>query len=301
MSSNDRSGAGAEARAHEIRAQPVRKPGLWVLSIVSVAFVLFVLWTLLTSPNVHWDVVGHYVFSVPILQGLLVTIQLTILCEVLGVSLGVVVAVMRLSQSTILRTLSAAYTWFFRSIPLLVQLIFWFNLGLLFPKLGFPPLMFSTNDLINGFVAAALGLTLHEAAYNGEIVRGGILAVDKGQVEASQALGMNRLLSLRRIVLPQAIRVIIPPLGNQFISLLKNTSLVAFIAGGDLLSTAQNIYAGNFEVIALLVVASLWYLTIVSIGSFLQSRLELRFGRGVAGSAKRAPRRRRQPSTVATS
>ncbi len=273
----------------EIRAKPVPRRGLWVFTLVIVLIVTFIGWTFATSPNVHWDVIARYQFSNAILQGLLVTVELALICEVTGLVLGVGLAVMRLSSSTVLSWLSALYVWVFRSIPLLVQLILWFNLGLLFPRLGIPgtSFIFETNDLLTGFVAAVLGLTLHEAAYNAEIVRGGILAVDQGQVEAAQALGMSRWLSLRRVVLPQAIRVIVPTAGNQFISLVKNTSLVAFIAGGDLLSTAQNIYSGNFEVVALLLVASLWYLLLVSITSVMQSRLERRFGRGTMPSTTR--------------
>lgn len=256
---------------------------------MAIAFAAFLVWTFATSPNVHWEVIAHYQFSGAILGGLLVTIKLTALCEVTGLALGIALAVLRLSASRVLSALSALYVWVFRSVPLLVQLILWFNLGLLFPRLGIPgtAAIISTNDLINGFVAAVLGLTLHEAAYNAEIVRGGILAVDHGQVEAAQALGMTRLLALRRVVLPQALRVIVPPAGNQFISLLKNTSLVAFIAGGDLLSTATNIYAGNFEVVALLLVVSAWYLLLVSLTSLLQGRLERRFGRGTTMTTDR--------------
>lgn len=279
------------APQNEIRAKPVPRPGLWALTVVAVLVAAFLVWTFASSPNVHWDVIANYQFADAILQGLLVTLKLAVICEITGLLLGIGLAVMRLSSSRVLSWLSGIYVWVFRSVPLLVQLVLWFNLGLLFPNIGIPGTSFvvETNDVITGFVAALLGLTLHEAAYNAEIVRGGIAAVDRGQVEAAQALGMNRALLLRRVVLPQALRVIVPPAGNQFISLLKNTSLVAFIAGGDLLSTAQNIYSGNFEIIALLIVASLWYLLLVSITSFLQGRLERHIGRSSAQSSK--PRR----------
>ena len=295
--SGNLAGTSRDHDAGIIRARPVKKPGLWVLTVAAIGFVVLVLWTLATSPNMHWDVIFSYLFPPPILNGAFVTLQLTVISEALGITLGILLAVMHLSSSRILATLSAVYLWTFRSIPLLVQLIFWFNLGLLFPQLGIPgtPFTLSTNDLINGFIAALLGLTLHEAAYQSEIVRGGILAVDSGQVEAAQSLGMSRFLSLRRIVLPQAIRVIIPPMGNQLISLLKGTSLVAFIAGGDLMTSAQNVYAANFEVVALLVVASLWYLALVSLGTFFQRRIERRFNRGIRGSASRNPRLTTQP------
>lgn len=272
----------------EIRAKPVPRPGLWALTVVAVLVAAFLVWTFASSPNVHWNVIAKYQFSSAILQGLLVTVKLAVICEIIGLLLGIGLAVMRLSSSRVLSWLSGIYVWGFRSVPLLVQLILWFNLALLFPHIGMPGTSFvvQTNHIITGFIAALLGLTLHEAAYNAEIVRGGITAVDGGQVEAAQALGMNRALLLRRVVLPQALQVIVPPAGNQFISLLKNTSLVAFISGGDLLSTAQNIYSGNFEVIALLIAASLWYLLLVSITSVLQGRLERRFGRSSARPTK---------------
>jgi polar amino acid transport system permease protein len=191
--------------------------------------------------------------------------------------LGVLLAVMRLSPSPVLRLFSAGYTWLLRGTPLLVQILLWGNLALLFQHIG----PFDTNRLITPFVASVIALGLNEAAYMAEIVRAGVLSVDQGQVDASLALGMSRALAMRRILLPQALRVIIPPAGNQFISLLKASSLVAIIAGHDLMSTAQNIAAQNYRTIEMLLVASLWYLLIVSVLNVLQRMLEQRLGRSV--------------------
>lgn len=233
------------------------------------------------NPNLEWRVVWHYLFASAILHGLQVTVELTVICQSIGIILGVILATMRLLPNKALSIPAWIYVWFFRGVPLLIQLIFWYNLGFLFPRMGVPFLGISvkTNSVINGFVAAILGLGLNEGAYMAEIVRGGTLAVDAGQFEAAQALGMTKLLTLRRIILPQAMRVIIPPTGNRVISLLKDTSLVAFIAGGDLLTTVQNVYTSNFEVIPLLVVAAAWYLFVVSIATVLQHYLENHFKR----------------------
>jgi polar amino acid transport system permease protein len=193
---------------------------------------------------------------------------------------------MRTSGNKLLEIAAGAYLWFFRGTPLLVQLIFWFNFALLFPKLG-PAIVFGpsapgwdTNQVISWFVAALLGFGLHEAAYMSEIVRGGFLAIDSGQREAAQALGMNSWSVFRRVTLPQALRIIVPPTMNQFINLFKATSLVAFIAGNDLLSSVQKIYGQNFLVIPLLLVASIWYLAIVTVATVGQHYIERRLGRG---------------------
>ncbi|UYM06354.1 amino acid ABC transporter permease [Solicola gregarius] len=237
------------------------------------------------SPNMHWPDVFDYLFSKTIMLGVLITIQLTILCMMLGTVLGLLVAIMRMSSSVFLRSAAAGYVWFFRGTPVLVQLIFWYNLSLLFPRIGlFVPFTdvggsAATNSVISALMASVLGLGLNVGAYMAEIFRGGILAVDPGQVEAATALGMHRSRVLRKIVLPQAMRVVIPPSGNQFIDLMKATAMVAFIAGGDLLTRTQQIYSMNFLVIPLLVVASLWYLALTTLATVGQHFLERRFGR----------------------
>jgi polar amino acid transport system permease protein len=193
--------------------------------------------------------------------------------------LGVVLAVMRISSSAILRVASGAYTWLVRGTPLLVQILIWGNLALLFEYLG----PFRTNDVMTPFVASVIALGLNEAAYMAEIVRAGILAVEHGQIDASLALGMSRRLAMRRIILPQALRVIVPPAGNQFISLLKATSLVSVIAGGDLLTAAENIASANLHTLELMLVATFWYLVLTTITSVAQHFAERRLGRAHAG------------------
>jgi polar amino acid transport system permease protein len=227
------------------------------------------------------------------------TLQLTVLAMFFGILLGVITAVMRLSPIKILSSVAWAYTWFFRGTPLLVQIIFWFNLGALFPTIdiGIPligPTLYSgdSNVLITPFVAALLGLALNEGAYMSEIVRGGILSVDHGQNEAAAALGMRQTKIMRRIVLPQAMRVIVPPTGNQVIGMLKSTALVSVTSTAELLYTVQQVYNQNFQTIPLLIVASLWYLIITSILSVGQYYLERRFARGTRKALPPTPLQR---------
>jgi polar amino acid transport system permease protein len=261
--------------------------GWWIVVAFVALCVGGIVKMLVTNPNLQWDVVADYFFTARILRGVLVTLQLTVMAMVLGILLGIITAVMRLSPIKILSSVAWAYTWFFRGTPLLVQIIFWFNLGALFPTIdvGIPligPTFYSedANVIITPFVAALLGLALNEGAYMSEIVRGGILSVDHGQNEAAAALGMRQTKIMRRIVLPQAMRVIVPPTGNQVIGMLKSTALVSVTSTAELLYTSQQIYNQNFQTIPLLIVASLWYLIITSILSVGQYYLERRFARG---------------------
>ncbi|MGH9918344.1 MAG: amino acid ABC transporter permease, partial [Nitrososphaerales archaeon] len=239
-----------------------------------------------TNSTFGWGIVGHYFFSPLILSGVRLTIILTVVSMAVGIAIGILVAVMRMSPNPLMSNASRLYIWFFRGTPLLVQLLFWYNIGALYPKIRigvpFGPSFasFSANHVLTGLVAALIGLSLNEGAYMAEIVRAGIMAVDGGQIEAARALGMHRGLLLRRIVLPQAMRVVIPPTGNQVITMLKSTSLVSVIALAELLYSAELIYSGNFETIPLLVVASLWYLVMTTVLSIGQYYLERHFGRG---------------------
>jgi polar amino acid transport system permease protein len=277
----------------ELRTVPLKHTGRHVAAALVTAALVWLVVRLATNDNMHWPDVGTFMFSKTILLGVGVTLQLTILCMAVGTLLGLVVAVLRMSASTFLSSIAALYVWFFRGVPVLVQLIFWYNLSLLFPTIGvylpFTDVGASapTNSVISALMASVLGLGLNVAAYMAEIFRGGILAVDTGQVEAASALGMRRSRVFRRIVLPQAMRVVIPPAGNQFIDLMKATSMVAFIAGGDLLTRTQQIYSMNFLVIPLLVVASLWYLALTTLATIGQYFLERRFGRSTAQTAPR--------------
>ncbi len=304
--SADHSGSPGRALSDEaqdlvIRATQTPRPGRWIAAGLTAAALAWLAWTIIVNPNLHWDVVAEYQLHPVILQGLWVTIQLTVISMALGVLIGIVVALMQVSDSRILRTGALAYVWFFRGTPLLVQLIFWFNISLIFPlvSIGVPfdgPKLASwaTNDLITPFIAALLGLTINEGAYMSEIVRAGLKSVDPGQKEAAQSLGMTAGKVMRRIVLPQAMRVIVPPTGNQFISMLKTTSLVSVIAGADLLTVSQRIYLSNFEVVALLIVASLWYLVLTTVASVGQHFIERRFNRGYSS----LPLRRRVGGNV---
>lgn len=238
------------------------------------------------NKNMQWEVVVKYLFSAAILRGLWITIILTVVGMVIGTGLGVVLAAMKMSDAIVFRQIATGYIWLLRGIPLIVQLIFWFNLGLLFPRIGigvpFTSVFIGTdaNALISGFTAAILGLALHEAALMAEVIRGGILSVDRGQTEAATALGMYGGRVLRRIILPQAMRAIIPPTGNQLISLMKATSLVTVVAAGDLMTEAAAIYSSNFQIIPLLLVVSIWYLILTAVLSFFQGKLEAKYGRG---------------------
>ena len=250
-----------------------------------------VAWLVVSAVRAHFidfSVVRKYQFSSLILKGLQATIVLAVLAQVTGIVLGVVFAVMRLSKNPVMTAVSSFYIWFFRGTPILVQLFFWYNgLPLVFHTLTIAipfthVTLYSTpmTSFMTAFMAAFLGLALNEGAYMAEIVRAGIISVDEGQVEAASALGMTSTLTLRRIVLPQAMRVIIPPTGNEFISMLKTTSLASTITYGELLRRASDIYSTNFEVVPLLVVASMWYLALTSVASIGQYYIERRFARG---------------------
>ncbi len=242
--------------------------------------------SIVVNQNFHWDLVGKYLFDARVLSGVVKTLELTVLSMLIGVILGVVLAVMRQSPNPVVSGGSWLYIWFFRGTPLLLQIFFWFNITSLFKTidLGIPfgPAIIHANgnSLITTFVAALLGLGLNEGAYMAEIVRGGFLAVGEGQTEAAQSLGLSRLQTMRHVILPQAMRVILPPTGNETISMLKNTSLVSVIALAELLYTVQLIYSVNFKPIPLLIVAAIWYLAMTSVAYVGQYFIERRFGRG---------------------
>jgi polar amino acid transport system permease protein len=237
----------------------------------------------------QWNVVGQYLFSPPILRGVVVTIELTVIAMAAGIAIGVVLAVMRLSSSTLLSSTSWVYIWFFRGTPVLVQLFFWYvGISYLFPNLSlgvpFGPALvhLNVNALVTPFVAAVVGLSLNEGAYMAEIVRAGILSVDEGQVEAAQSIGMRRIQSLRLIVLPQAMRLIIPPTGNEVISMLKTSSLASVVTVAELFFAAQTISNRTYQIVPLLIVASIWYLFITSILTIGQYFVERHYARGSA-------------------
>jgi polar amino acid transport system permease protein len=273
-------------RPATIEAVPVRHPGRWMAALLVAVLVAMLAHAIATNDAFEWDVVRQYFTSPRVLTGLVRTLELTVISMAIGIALGVAFAVMRLSPNPIVSGASWVYIWVFRGTPLLVQIIFWYSIGALYPELSlgvpFGPAFAhaDANTYITQFTAAVLALGLNEGAYMAEIVRAGILAVDEGQTEAAQSLGMGRLMTMRRIVLPQAMRVIVPPTGNETIAMLKNTSLVAFIALNDLLRSVQEIYAENYKIIPLLIVASLWYLIATSVLSVGQFYVERYYARG---------------------
>jgi polar amino acid transport system permease protein len=285
--------ADVTTRPAAIKAVPVRHRGRWVAAVVVLAIAVYIVFTVFsaiaadaTKEGHGWDTVAHYFSSRLILQGVLLTLELTVLAMAIGIAFGVILAVMRLSPNWVMAWVSWTYIWFFRGTPVLVQIFFWFNLNLVLHSidLGIPftPLWLhlNTNTLIPPFMAALLGLGLNEAAYMAEIVRAGIISVEHGQTEAAQALGMDRGLVMRRIVLPQAMRVIIPPTGNETISMLKTTSLAFVASVPELFTRSEQIAAATYAVLEMLIVASIWYLIMTSILTIGQYYIERRFARG---------------------
>jgi polar amino acid transport system permease protein len=260
--------------------------GRWV----SVAFILAVLVLLLrafANGQIEWAYVGRFLTVPVIVNGIINTVVMAVLAMGVGIGLGLVVAVMRLSPNPVLKSVALGYVWLFRGTPLILQLLLWFNLALVFPTIGITGLWSGRAvDVMTPFLSALLGLGINQGAYTSEVMRAGMQSVDAGQYEAAAAIGMGRLKALRRIVMPQAMRVVIPPLGNEFIGLVKATSLASVIQYPELLHSAENIYYANSRVIELLIVAGLWYLLVVSVLTPLQMLLERRFARGTARMAR---------------
>ncbi|WP_316160374.1 amino acid ABC transporter permease [Bradyrhizobium sp. SZCCHNRI20481] len=256
--------------------------GRWLAAAVIVV-ILVAIGRAFARGQIEWSYVERFLTAPVILRGIVNTMVMAVAAMALGIALGVVVAIMRLSPNPVLRSVAAGYTWLFRGTPLILQLLLWFNLALVFPTIGIPGLWSARAvDVMTPFLAALLGLGINQGAYTSEVMRAGLLSVDIGQYEAAQAIGMGRLQALRRIILPQAMRVVIPPLGNEFIGLVKATSLASVIQYPEVLHSAENIYYANSRVIELLIVAGLWYLLVVSVLTPLQMLLERRFARGIA-------------------
>lgn len=268
---------------HDLKPIAVPKLGHWIGGAVLAIFAVIFLQVLVTNKNMQWGVVAEYMFAPAILSGLGMTLLLTALAMVLGLAIGVVLAIMRLSASRVFQSVSWGWIWFFRGVPPLVQMIFWYNLALLLPEVsigipfGGPKLIsWDTNALITPFSAAIMGLAFTESAYAAEMIRAGIQAVNGGQTEAAATLGMTRGQTLRRIVLPQALRIIIPPIGNDTISMLKFTSLVSVLALPDLLYSAQMVYARTYQTVPLLLVATIWYLVLTTVLTVVEHAVENR-------------------------
>ena len=275
----------------ELVVRPPRRVGELVVTLVMIAVAVAVVASIATNPRFGWDVIGSYLFDPAVLRGLGTTLLLTVESTVLGLVLGVVVAVMRLSPIPALAVPAWLFAQFFRGTPLLVQIIFWYNLAALYPRVGLVVPGAGTlfdldvNQLIAPLTAGLLALGLNEGAYMSEIIRAGIIGVDRGQADAARSLGMRPGQVLARVVMPQAMRTILPPMGNEIIGLLKGTSLVSVIAVSELLFSVQAIYSQNLQTIPLLIVASIWYLVVTAIMSVGQFQLERHFGRGAAQGA----------------
>ena len=254
----------------------------WIAAAVMLGL-LVLLGRAFAAGQIEWSYVGRFLAVPVILEGIRNTVVMAVLAMGLGIVLGVGVAVMRLSPNPVLRAVASGYTWLFRGTPLILQLLLWFNLALVFPVIGIPGLWSARAvDVMTPFLSALLGLGINQGAYTSEVMRAGILSVDVGQYEAALSIGMGRMLALRRIILPQAMRVVLPPLGNEFIGMVKATSLASVIQYPEVLHNAENIYYANSRVIELLIVAGLWYLAVVSVLTPLQMLLERRFARGAA-------------------
>ena len=295
--------AGDRPASEPIRAVRLRHPWRIVFAVVLIVLVVLFLVDAAQRSAYGWPSVGKYVFDRRISAAALVTLQLTVYSMVLGIVLGLVLAVMRLSPNPVVKSVAWLYVWIFRGTPIYVQLVFWGLFSLIYPYLllGVPwtgqGLRLDMGFLQNAFVIAIIGLTLNEAAYMAEIVRAGLLSVDRGQEEAATALGMSWGRTMTRIIIPQAMRVVIPPTGNEVISMLKTTSLVAAIPlTTDLYGVARDISAVTYTPIPLLIVASLWYLLFTSVLMVGQYFLEKRFSRGI--DVRHRPRRDRAGAGV---
>ncbi|UQN14653.1 amino acid ABC transporter permease [Gulosibacter sp. ACHW.36C] len=261
--------------------------GRWVSGIILVGLLAALIYAFAVG-KIDWSYVGQYLTAPAVLSGLWATVYISVLSMLIGIVLGIFFAILRLSPSPVSQFFAWLYIWFFRGTPVYLQLLLWFNLALVFPTIGFFGIFEArTVDVMTPFLAALLGLGVNQGSYLTELIRGGILSVDHGQTQAAQALGMGRIKILRRIVLPQAMRVIVPPLGNEFIGLLKTSSLASAIAFQEVLFRSQQIYFVNTMVMELLLVAAFWYLIVVSIFSIGQYYVERYFARGQAVQQKK--------------
>ena len=271
----------------DVVAVPLSHPWRWIAGGLATVLLLSFIGAVFSAKSIQHDIVLKFLFDPRILIGMGVTLVVTVVCMLAATVLATLLAIMKLSDNPLQRWLATGFIEFFRGTPLLLQIVFWGYLGIIFPQLilGVPytDIVFlsgKTSDLIPAIVAGIIALSLNEAAYSAEIVRAGILAVDNGQVEAAKSLGMSSSYTMRRIVLPQAMRVIIPPMGNEFIGMLKNTSLLQVIAVAELYTASSTISAANLAQIELLMVSGFWYLIMTTVLGFPQRALERRYGRG---------------------
>ncbi|WP_084210880.1 amino acid ABC transporter permease [Pseudonocardia acaciae] len=304
-STTDVPAALGEDPAAGLRVVPARHPWRWAATAVVAVLTAMAINALVTNPAWDWGTVRQFLFAPSILNAVGLTLRLTALGILVGFALGTVLAVMRMSASPLLRAVSWTYIWIFRSVPLILQLLFWYNLALLYRAISFGipfgPGFFAvpTMDLVSPVTAAVLGLALHQAAYAAEVVRSGFLSVDQGQLEAAAALGIPRLRQFRRIQLPQAMRAILPTAGNELIGLVKGTSVVYIMALSELFYQVQVIYTRNGRVIPLLLVAAIWYLALTTVMSIGQFYVERYYARGALRTLPPTPIQRLRASVRA--
>lgn len=285
-----------QSNQDDIEAIRLRRPWRWISAAIGLIFVAALVQSLAKNENLKYPIIAEFLFDWRIVNGVWLTITLTIVSMIVSTLIAIVVASMRLSSNPVLTSISWVYIWLFRGTPLLVQVVLWGYLGLLYrniiigiPFTGITFITLDTNTLIPALVAGFIALTLNQGAYSAEIVRAGMLSVDEGQREAAHSLGISALATFRRILLPQAMRVIIPPMGNETISMLKNTSLLSVIAVLELYTQATIISSRNLYQVELLIVISIWYLTLTSILSIPQYHLERRYGRGFSRDLSLTP------------
>lgn len=287
LPSNALGETGSASPGHSIRISQYRiiqrpRYGRWVSGALILLCLALIGYSFATG-QIEWEYFWRFMTAPAILAGVLNTVLLAVLAMAIGVVLGTMVAIMRGSGNPVMEWTSAGYIWLFRGTPVLLQLMLWYNLALVFPNFGIPG-VWSVRmiDIMTPFWAALIGLGLNQGSYTAEIIRAGMLSVDSGQYEAAKTIGMTRLRALRRIVLPQAMRVVIPPLGNEFILMIKTTSLASVIQFSEVLYSASSIYYANARVVELLLVAGAWYLVAVSVLTLLQIPLERHFAKGSA-------------------
>ncbi|WP_406454724.1 amino acid ABC transporter permease [Streptomyces sp. NBC_00876] len=277
------------AAPEAIKAIPVRHYGRYVSAVVAIAALVAIIYAF-SQGKINWGAVPDYFFDHRIIDGVGQTLLLTVLSMVIGVVGGILLAVMRLSKNPVTSSIAWSYIWFFRGTPVLVQLFVWFNLGLVFEYINLGPIYKDYwSSFMTPLLTALLGLGLNEAAYMAEICRAGLLSVDEGQTEASHALGMSHGKTLRRVVLPQAMRVIVPPTGNEVINMLKTTSLVAAVQFYELFKNAQDIGQSSGAPVEMYFLAAAWYLIMTSVLSVGQYYLERYYARGSSRSLPPTP------------
>lgn len=292
LSSETGNGAGIDVNELQQRSYKIvrlKHPGQWISGAIVVAFLGFLIKSF-ADGQIDWTTVGAFLTADVILRGFANTLLISFLAMILAMGLGTLFAVMRLSSNPVTRFVAWLYVWVFRGTPVLLQLLIWFNIALVFPTLSIPGLFEArTVDVVTPFVAALLGLGINEGAYMTEVVRAGISSVDHGQTEAAHTIGMSRMQMLRRIILPQTMRLIIPPMGNSAIGMLKFSSLATVISFTEMLNAAQQVYFVNGAVIELLLVCAVWYMLGTTVLNIVQFYIERHYGRGVAGASTKAP------------